>query len=322
MLSGTDRTCAVCHEASQQVVILSTNEMGPADLDFRPPQMMRSTMRYWVEECPHCGYVYGQIDTLASNAGKAINSVLYRENRASDGPERQIDRFAKASLVAENASEFRRAAGYALNTAWAADDADLASVASSARLRAYELFRAALETEQDAEQIVETRVQMIDLLRRAEKWDEAMTLAVLVLQGSVTGILRSVLLFQITAINRRDGRCYTMQDVEQHSMPKPSPSAPLVDDLGPNPVLVAELVAELMLAVPESFWDPMGGFDPDDLEVKFNLDRLRDRCEESIQRVWQPGISREDLKILAANDFEDAYRPDYGWPHENEERFW
>lgn len=125
-----------------------------------------------------------------------------------------IARFKEASLVAEKALELRRAAEHSLNAAWAAGDAGQPSAASNARIRAVELFRTTLETEDNLEQVRQTRVRMIDLLRRAEQWDEAMALVVSVLKEGVTGILRSVLLFHITAINKRDGRCHTMRDVE------------------------------------------------------------------------------------------------------------
>jgi hypothetical protein len=110
----------------------------------------------------------------------------------------------------------------------------------------------------------------------------------------------------------KNGRAYASASFAGNS-----PPTSFFDTVRPNPILIAELVAELMLAVPESFYDQMDKFEAD-----FNVNRLKDRCEESIERSWRRGISREDLKLLAAKDFEDAYRPDYGWGNENEERFW
>jgi len=110
----------------------------------------------------------------------------------------------------------------------------------------------------------------------------------------------------------KNGRAYASASFDRDSLP-----ASFLSSLRPNPVLVAELVAELILDVPESFYDQM-----DEFEADFNRNRLKDRCEESIGRTWRRGISREDLKALAAKDFEEAYRPDYGWGNENEERFW
>lgn len=110
----------------------------------------------------------------------------------------------------------------------------------------------------------------------------------------------------------KNGRAYASASFTHHS-----PPASFFDNLRPNPALVVELVAELMLAVPESYYDEMDGINAD-----FNENRLKEYCEESIKKVWRRGISREDLKALAAKDFEDAYRPDFGWGNENEERFW
>ena len=52
-----ERKCWVCGEMSEQAGLASTNRFGSPDLDLRPPEMERSTMEWWLEECPHCGYV-------------------------------------------------------------------------------------------------------------------------------------------------------------------------------------------------------------------------------------------------------------------------
>ena len=47
-LEEVEKVCAVCGAKSTQVVVMSTNRLGSTDLDLRPPEMMSSTMRYWV----------------------------------------------------------------------------------------------------------------------------------------------------------------------------------------------------------------------------------------------------------------------------------
>ncbi len=96
---------------------------------------------------------------------------------------------------------------------------------------------------------------------------------------------------------------------------KQCPPASFFDNLRPNPVLIAELVAELMLDVPESYWECN---DPND----FYRDQLEGHAEEHLKKNWRAGIHREDWKLLAAHDFEEDYRPDYGWGNDNDERFW
>ena len=50
--------CSVCGSKSVQAVIRSTNTMGPPDLDTRPAEMERSTINYWIQTCPSCGFCY------------------------------------------------------------------------------------------------------------------------------------------------------------------------------------------------------------------------------------------------------------------------
>ena len=50
--------CSMCGSISKQQLIASTNTIIWApDLDLRPAEMARSTMVYWIQECPDCGYV-------------------------------------------------------------------------------------------------------------------------------------------------------------------------------------------------------------------------------------------------------------------------
>ena len=56
--------CAVCGTEKEFYGIASTNSFGSPDLDLRPPEMQRSTMGQWIQQCPKCGYVSGSIPTL------------------------------------------------------------------------------------------------------------------------------------------------------------------------------------------------------------------------------------------------------------------
>jgi endogenous inhibitor of DNA gyrase (YacG/DUF329 family) len=55
--------CSVCGQDSEQGIIMSTNSFGSMDLDMRPPEMERSSMDLWLQECPHCGYVANSLET-------------------------------------------------------------------------------------------------------------------------------------------------------------------------------------------------------------------------------------------------------------------
>lgn len=56
-----EMTCAACGARSTQTVVLSASAFGASELDTRPPEMMRSALRYQVQECPSCGYCFESI---------------------------------------------------------------------------------------------------------------------------------------------------------------------------------------------------------------------------------------------------------------------
>lgn len=49
--------CGLCGTSSLQKLLSAYSEFGPSDLDGRPASTYRKSMRYWVAECPYCGYV-------------------------------------------------------------------------------------------------------------------------------------------------------------------------------------------------------------------------------------------------------------------------
>ena len=70
-------TCVICGSTSKHEMLGSTNTYGSPDLDLRPPEMHRSTMDYWVQECPFCGYVYSSIEKNVNKSNNTIPSKVY-----------------------------------------------------------------------------------------------------------------------------------------------------------------------------------------------------------------------------------------------------
>ena len=92
-----EQSCALCGAKSEHTSIGSTNSFGPQDLDLRPPEMERSTMAYWVQECPDCGYAYGSIEEKAPQAETTITNDAYRAIVSSPINGSLMGRFLKAS---------------------------------------------------------------------------------------------------------------------------------------------------------------------------------------------------------------------------------
>lgn len=132
--------CAVCKQESKQVGVGSTNRFGSPDLDLRPPEMMRSTMCYWVQECPHCGYVADALSEEAANA-EVLASESYRTCDGVALVSPLARRFYRRYLLAVAAADRDAAIRAALRAAWACDDAGDGEGAVFCRKRALERLR-------------------------------------------------------------------------------------------------------------------------------------------------------------------------------------
>ena len=62
------KKCVLCDREYEYRELASTNAFGACDLDLRPPEMKRSTMPLWVEECPFCGYISSDVSKLPVDA--------------------------------------------------------------------------------------------------------------------------------------------------------------------------------------------------------------------------------------------------------------
>lgn len=203
--------CTMCGAKSGHTDMFSTNSFGSPDLDLRPPEMQRSTMDCWVQECPSCGYAYSSIEEKADNSEVTISSDAYVEILSGNLNGTLTGRFVKASLIAEQAADIDAAANYALSAAWAADDASNGTSANSCRHRAASLFEELLKgMDHSSEEAISICAIMVDILRRSEQWEKAISLAETMLSQNLDPTIKSVLEFEISAASRHDAKCYTI----------------------------------------------------------------------------------------------------------------
>ena len=181
-------TCSVCGVTTELHVIISMSMSGSADLDLRPPEPYRSTMPYWVQTCPHCGFAAGEIsrDTSVTREWLASEEYASLADVIGDAPRSVLPALAREFYLASKcdlADGNDVDAGYSLmHAAWACDDAGdvAASFASRLRIMSAELFEGML-ADVDAEEgdndkktlSIRFRLMDIDLLRRAGELDRA-----------------------------------------------------------------------------------------------------------------------------------------------------
>jgi hypothetical protein len=219
-LRPMETTCALCGAKSEQTVIGSTNSFGAPDLDLRPPEMKRSTLRFWVQECPSCGYAFKSIEKTAVEAESTVAGDAYQAVASGPLQGSVSGRCLKASILAEEAPDLNIAANYALWAAWAADDDGDKDGAVSHRSRAADLFDKSLNGEDESsEHAIITRTLMVDILRRAERWAEAMELANTLLKTDLDAAIRTVLKFQVSVASKKDDQCYTVDEAGVNGKP-------------------------------------------------------------------------------------------------------
>lgn len=201
-------TCAVCQKESCHGVINSTNAFGSSDLDLRPPEMQRSTMPLWVQECPHCGYTNMCINEIPSpKITKAwLRSAEYVDCEGIKFKSDLAKRFYHSYMVNLKEDETEEALHSVVCAAWACDDMGDTENAIICRLIAAELAMDLYIVSPNPELVIKRS----DYLRRAEKFDELLEFTRSIVIPEREGLLKALLAFERKHAEMRDSSCYTV----------------------------------------------------------------------------------------------------------------
>ena len=209
-----DIRCFMCGEKREYAVVASTNAFGPTDLDTRPPEMKRSTMCYWVQTCPECGYTAVDVsdettvgrEFLDSQAYKGCDGIPFASDLAKD--------FYRHYLIMKAEKKDEDAFYALLHEAWACDDAE--DRANAVRVRNMAIGIADKLLASDKLDWRETlSLIRADLLRRASRFDE-----LLEEYGSARyedDLLNRIIDFEKELARRKHTGCYTVEDSENYA---------------------------------------------------------------------------------------------------------
>jgi hypothetical protein len=225
--------CVICGEMCRNTVLMSTNTFGSPDLDLRPPPMQRNTMGTWVQSCRSCGYVAADIAENAYTVDRAaLRALLDRPayQAITVGKDTYcLGNFERQALLEQWVGTPVAEATAWHNAAWSADDAALEAVANETspaaflamaerfRLEAIRLMLAtAATTAANDPKRVHTQTMLVDLLRRASAFDQAVQLCddLLATGGEAVlgpnAVIGHILNFQRAKAQGRDAACYTI----------------------------------------------------------------------------------------------------------------
>lgn len=219
-LGRTEATCTVCSAKSEQTVIGSTNAFGAPDLDLRPPEMQRSTMTFWVQECPHCGYCADDLGQPRPEAAAVVKSAAYQAQLKNPQFPPLANRFLCSMLVADKAGLHEPAIRSAHCAAWACDDANKTAESTHARTAALERLRKLKSAGKSIyDQKGTDAVLLADLARRSGDFVAAVASAREGLALAPEAIVAAVLEFEIRLAEQKDAQCHTLAE-----LPDPAPA--------------------------------------------------------------------------------------------------
>jgi hypothetical protein len=187
------RSCGVCGHPARAPFRAPQPEIAP-DLDMRPGEPARSTLRDWVQVCAGCGAAGPDLAVLPAAALPVVKSDEYRL-LSTHVPEETLP-FRRWALIHERAGDTAQQAEALLQAAWAADDAAGMTEAAALRRMVAGLW--------SATENVETSLRRLDVLRRAGLFDDAASWADAMTQRRPDDLARSIIAFQKARIAARD----------------------------------------------------------------------------------------------------------------------
>lgn len=209
-------TCRACGATSEQEKLAGTTSFGWPDLDLRPPEMRRSTMRVWLQECPSCGFVAADLSKVSDAERNAIKGhvagPMWEEFLAGrDGPDALAKRFERRAFI-EWQTNRQGLAGYRmLCAAWDADDRGDLAGAKDYREQAAVFLEVALANDPDAKEATDWTIQLVETLRRLGSFDKAEEYADRLI-GNASAKIDAIGRFQLRMILELDTNRYTMGD--------------------------------------------------------------------------------------------------------------
>lgn len=220
------KKCVLCGQISTLPYLTSTNAFGSCDLDFRPPEMQRSTMPYWVEECSYCGYVAEDISAPVPFPKYVVQLITSESYANCDGIEFKSDlakAFYRQYFLAMEKGDKQDAMTAIHHAAWVCDDdPDEEENAKKCRELALEIWPVYSARYMDNEDEDEEREDLIraDLLRRAGLFDDVIS--------DYTGkhytadkVHDSIIQYQVELATKHDAACHTVEEaISYYPVPK------------------------------------------------------------------------------------------------------
>jgi len=207
------RQCLVCGEINEYTEVTSTNEFGAPDLDTRPPEMLRSTIPFWIQRCPSCGYCAPQVSAGPQTAGEIVDSNAYLGQSGNPTYPALANHFLCWATIQESCGELAEAGWTCVHAAWVCDDENASLGASLCRMKAIELFKQARRNgARFSEQAGAEDALLADLYRRCGEFEKAVTAVQVGVLKRPEQVLRKVLYYQVNLVMQRNVASHSVDE--------------------------------------------------------------------------------------------------------------
>jgi hypothetical protein len=192
-MSEAQRRCGVCGAPARPPFRAPQPEIAP-DLDMRPGEPARSTLRDWIQLCPNCTAAAPDLQTLPATARQVVESVEYR-GLTTSGLEETLP-FRRWATICRHLGDTPNEAEALLQAAWAADDAAEMTEASHLREQVVRLWGDPSDEE--------TALRQLDVLRRSGAFEAADARAIALMHRNLSETAAAIVRFQRARIAARD----------------------------------------------------------------------------------------------------------------------
>jgi hypothetical protein len=213
-MNSLEVRCGLCGSASKQQIAPAAGSREAPDLDTRPGEPLRSTIKFWMQLCPECGYASSDISSIHEDASDLIATADYQRQRF-DSQTPEVGRpFLCHALILNHVKQYADAGWTALHAAWACDDAGDDAAARRARELAIGYWKHGKLHGQSFGELPEEFALVTDVLRRAGRFEEALVACTGGIDlENLDPVIEHVLLFEKTLIQRRDPNRFGLASV-------------------------------------------------------------------------------------------------------------
>ncbi len=176
--------CIICGTESEQDISNGFDFSTDPDLDQRPRPAMEGELERRAMRCPGCGYCASNISTDAGVTREMVEDPDYQRLISSDG-DPVLQNFIAKGYLMERTGYFIGAFDAYRSAAWIADDLKDEEGAKAMRNKAIESGRVFVER-----MIPEGRIGFGDLLRRAGRFGECVSMMDEILSSEVSDKVR------------------------------------------------------------------------------------------------------------------------------------